>query len=178
MLKPVAQKVSPGRLPGIRPFTTEGQNPKDGYGLAKVPLSLVPSAAKTMIAVGLAVGDIKYGAYNWRKTKVRLRVYIEALMRHCDELLDGEDIDPECGAPHVAMIGANFAILADAMYGGAGCVDDRPLPGLGAELIREMNDFVKELTRLTQEASNADSRTTSVHDLPTIDYAERVKPVA
>lgn len=160
--QPVKQIPSPGRSPGIRDAEAPGENPKDSYGLAKVPLDIIPASSLIMKAVGLAVGDIKYGPLNWRKTKVQLRIYLGAMLRHTYALLDGQDIDPGTGAPHIAMIEACAAIISDAMYGGAGCVDNRPLPGLGGELMDEMNDFIKEMRILSQEKDSARSSTTSV----------------
>lgn len=134
----------------------QSANPKDAYGLSKVPLSAVPRAAKIMMAMGLALGTVKYGAYNWRVSKVRLRVYLEALERHLDALLDGEELDPESeDLPHIAMMLANCAIIADGMYGSKiGLIDDRPLEGNAAQMLRQYAPAMKALQAAYQEDTN------------------------
>lgn len=145
----------PNRIVGLRTTTEQGTNPKDNLGLAKVPLSLIPRSAKVLMAMGLGIGAIKYGEYNWRVSKVRLRVYLEALERHADALLDGEDLDPDTGLPHIAFILATSAIIADATFGTTnGSIDDRPLPGNGGKLIQQYNNWLKNW-QTVQEAAHA-----------------------
>lgn len=135
-------KFGTNRIVGLRPTFELGTNPKDAFGLLKVPLSLIPRTAKILIAMGLAVGAIKYGEYNWRVAKVRIRLYLEAAERHLDALMDGEDLDPETGVPHIAFLMATSAIVADGMYGSTrGMIDDRPLPSNSPALTRKLNKF-------------------------------------
>lgn len=100
-------------------------NPKQRFGDKKIPLQLVPPAATIYSAIGLAEGAAKYGAYNWRDTGVESMTYVGAIMRHCLAYLDGEDIDPEGGKPHLAGLLASAAILADATEAGM-LIDNRP----------------------------------------------------
>ena len=118
-------------------YSGDESNPKQKYGDLKVPLHLVPPALDLSAAKGLGEGAVKYGAYNWRSTKVRMSTYIGALRRHLAALQDGEDVDPESpsGKLHIDGLAANVAILADAWYGGF-LVDDRPPRGPGPELVR------------------------------------------
>ena len=84
-----------------------------------------------------ALGAAKYGAYNWRDTKVVLSVYLDAAMRHMLSKFDGEDLDPESGQPHEAHARACMGIILDAAATG-NLIDDRPKPGAAARLIKEM----------------------------------------
>ncbi len=109
-------------------------NPKDRLGVKKAPLRLVPPALTIVTAPAMAQGAAKYGPYNWREKPVKLTVYLEAMLRHILALLDGEDVDPDSGFLHLSHIGANVAIIADAMFL-AGLIDDRPLKGPAAEML-------------------------------------------
>ena len=103
-------------------------NPKTRYGIKKPPFSAVPGAAIAEEAVVFALGAAKYGPYNWRENSVSARVYIDAGLRHVFSWLDGEDIDPESEASHLAHARACFGIILDAWATG-NLIDDRPLPG-------------------------------------------------
>src|SRR5712664_2550430 len=92
----------------------QGTNPKDLIGKKKPMLWLVPSALLIIVSKVMELGAKKYGPYNWRTQKVQSTVYITAAMRHLLSSLDGEDIDPESGQPHIAHADACCAILLDA----------------------------------------------------------------
>lgn len=109
-------------------------NPKDAIGRAKVPMHLIPPPALVAMAKVMGLGAAKYGPYNWRDASVAATVYIAAAQRHLAALLDGENVDPESGAPHTAHVAANMAILMDAFATG-NVVDDRPKPGVAAKLM-------------------------------------------
>lgn len=113
--------------PGSRHPYQYTANPKDAAGCAKTPFHLVPESATRLEAEVMRLGAIKYGPYNWRKTRVNASVYISALRRHMALWFDGEDYDPESGLSHLAHARANLGILLDAQE----CEtlnDDRPLP--------------------------------------------------
>lgn len=103
-------------------------NPKDLVGVTKSPLRFVPPALTIFVAPAMADGARKYTWFNWRKKKVRYSIYIEAIERHLLALKDGEDYASDSGIHHLAHIGANVGIVADAMAGG-NLIDDRPDPG-------------------------------------------------
>ena len=109
-------------------------NPKDRIGDTKPSLHLIPPAAEIAEAVVMGLGARKYGAYNWRKARVRATVYVSAARRHLAQWLDGQDDDPESGVSHLAHVRACMGILLDAIATGH-CIDDRPEPGAAAELI-------------------------------------------
>ncbi len=109
-------------------------NPKDQIGSRKPPIHLIPPAAEIAESVVMALGAEKYGAANWRSTKVRASVYVAAARRHLLQWFDGEDDDPESGVSHLAHARASLGILLDAIATG-NVIDDRPPPGAAAELI-------------------------------------------
>jgi hypothetical protein len=120
--------------------TPDMANPKDRVGSLKPNLSLVPPVADVFEAMVMETGARKYGAFNWRKDKVKASVYFAAIERHLKAYLDGQDNDPESGLPHLAHIRANTGILLDAGTLGQ-LIDDRPPPGKTAEVLKT---FTKE----------------------------------
>lgn len=119
---------------------TEGNNPKDRYGLAKVPFSLIPPTAQVFMALGLKHGARKYGPFNWRVEPVQGRVYLEAAQRHLLLLLDGEDFDRDTGIHHGAFILSTIAIYLDAMVCNT-LIDNRSLPGRTGDLVAFFNEL-------------------------------------
>lgn len=109
-------------------------NPKQRYGDRKVPLHLVPTSAQVAIAMGLKEGARKYGAFNWRETNVETMTYVGAALRHLTAWVDGEDIDPDSGNPHLFHAMASLAILTDALASDK-AIDNRPPAGPGAEML-------------------------------------------
>lgn len=102
-------------------------NPKQLYGDKKIKLQLVPPSASIAIANGLEEGAEKYGAWNWRDSKVEAMTYYGAVLRHLTAWLEGEDIDPdsEHGKTHLEGAIASLSILIDA----GSCdtlIDNRP----------------------------------------------------
>ena len=118
-------------------------NPKDILGAQKVPLELVPPSSEIYQALAMQNG-LKYGPYNWRTKKVRAMVYVGALRRHMAAWLDGENISPDSGVPHLGHALACLGILVDAIETG-NLIDDRPAAGGAAKLLdRIHNDRKKE----------------------------------
>jgi len=103
-------------------------NPKTRFGIAKVPLHLVPPSAKHYLALALADGARKYGPYNWRDTAISTSVYVAAAQRHIDAFWDGEDNAPDSGVHHIAHAMACMALMLDALTIGK-LNDDRPTMG-------------------------------------------------
>jgi hypothetical protein len=112
-------------------------NPKDAIGRTKPPLELIPGTAMVQEAVVMGLGAEKYGPFNWRDHAVSSRVYVGAALRHLMSWMDGESIDPESGASHLAHARACLGIMLDAEAIGK-LVDDRPTPGNTAEVIKAM----------------------------------------
>lgn len=114
-------------------------NPKTVYGDKKPDVSLVPPVAIIGEAMAFKLGADKYGPYNWRERTVSSRVYVAAILRHLYSWMDGEDLDPESGAHHLAHLRACAAILMDAQSIGK-LNDNRPAKGAAAQTLKE---FVK-----------------------------------
>lgn len=98
-------------------------------------MHLVPQSANVLESMVLKHGAEKHkGAYNWRKSGVKLTTYIDAAMRHLAALNDGEDNDPETGLPHTAHVRACMSIVIDCEY--LGClIDNRESKGSASEVI-------------------------------------------
>jgi len=112
---------------------SDGINPKDALGLAKVSLSKVPVAATIYCALAMMDGAKKYSPFNWRTKKVIASIYVDACKRHLDAWFDGEELASDSGVPHLGHAAACIAILIDAIE--TGCLhDDRPPPGAAAKL--------------------------------------------
>ena len=123
--------------PIIIPFPVDAENPKDRIGLRKPPLHLIPPAAEVLESAVMALGAKKYGAFNWRSANVKASIYVAAARRHLLQWFDGEDDDPESGVSHLAHARACLGILLDAIAT-QHVVDDRPVPGASARLIRDL----------------------------------------
>lgn len=119
-------------------------NPKHAAGRAKPGMECAPSPAAYWWAYAQEDGAHKYGAYNWRDTKVQMSVYIAAAKRHLDLMLEGEwlDIGDEktkgSDGPHAAHVMACMGILIDAYYSET-LIDDSV--GNGQTLRQAMRDI-------------------------------------
>jgi hypothetical protein len=111
-------------------------NPKTAIGAKKVPLHLIPPAAKHHFAMAMENGANKYGPYNWRDKRVSVMTYLAAAMRHMDAYLDGEDKASDSGVHHLAHAMACFGIVLDAQSINM-LIDDRPTKGASARLQEE-----------------------------------------
>lgn len=93
-------------------------NPKDVSGQAKPNLSIVPLRPLYEAALALYEGARKYGPENWRDEKVNETIYVDAAIRHLNQWIAGEDIDPDSGLPHISKAIAGLIILRDAQHHG------------------------------------------------------------
>ncbi len=132
-LKPWVQPLEPVPAASAK----DESNPKDRIGMNKPQLDLVPPALEIWTAKAMENGAAKYGRANWRKTKVRLTVYIAAAKRHLAALLDGEDNASDSNLPHAAHVAACMGIILDAAANDC-LIDDRPAPGAAARLIEQL----------------------------------------
>lgn len=97
------------------------------FNQQKPRMSLVPGSYVTYCAYGLTYGALKYAPDNWRKG-FEWRSILDSFERHLQAFKDGEDIDPESGLPHLALMGCNLAFLIEHYDKGMG-VDDRSKAG-------------------------------------------------
>ena len=100
-------------------------NPKDLLGINKTRVSLLPAEGILQGAKAMQHGAAKYGPYNWRTKNVQAMIYIDAIMRHTLEYLEGSNIDADSGLHPMAHVVANGALLLDALKYGC-IVDNRP----------------------------------------------------
>lgn len=110
-------------------------NPKSVHGEAKPGISSIPPVYIVQLGQAMAEGKRKYGRMNWRDTKVDVLVYYDAAQRHQMAWLDGENLDRATGIPHLAMAGACFAIIQDAIAHNA-AIDNR-VKGAAPDYIAE-----------------------------------------
>ncbi len=112
----------------------ETENPKAGIGADKAPFFGVPSSALVAMGNVMAGGALKYGAFNYRDTRIAVSTYHDAILRHFHLYMDGEDCDPldttppGSGVSHLAHIMACCALMIDAAENGM-LDDDRSKTG-------------------------------------------------
>jgi hypothetical protein len=147
---PQTDRRSKGFINGLRPTTEEGTNPKDQFGVEKVPLALIPGTAQVLQAMCMGDGAEKYGPYNYRVSKVQALIYLEAVLRHVHALIDGEDFDSMTGYPHIGYVMATASIYADAWVNGF-LIDNRPVPGMTPELMALYNHIPGQPRKTAEE---------------------------
>jgi hypothetical protein len=118
----------------VRRAAKDETNPKDRVGIKKPRLSLVSPASIVYEALAMSNGADKYGAYNFRDSKVQAMIYVDACMRHLLSWLDGEELAADSKIPHLAHAKACLGILIDAKENG-NLIDNRPKPGTTTALI-------------------------------------------
>lgn len=85
----------------------QGQRHNEG----KLRWSLVPQSALEPMVRVLEFGAEKYDDHNWKKGLPIVEI-CESLKRHLDAFMEGEDLDPESGLPHIGHIQCNAMFLA------------------------------------------------------------------
>lgn len=126
-------------------------NPKDLIAQGKLDLSLIPETAIIDEALAFYEGAQKYGRFNWRMKRVKMSVYLSALMRHYLKLLGGEKHDRKTMVGHLAYIRCCAGILIDADYYGS-LVDDRPPRGIrNPDISRYLDEGVTEVIANLQQ---------------------------
>lgn len=111
-------------------------NPKTRFGLAKIPLHLVPPSAIHALANAFADGEPKYGPFNWREKQISATVYYAAALRHLMAWYDGEDNARDSGKPHLHHALACIAMIIDGQSIGK-LNDNRPPKGAAAQMQAE-----------------------------------------
>lgn len=131
-------------------------NPKDAIADGRLPLALVPDTVPAYASIAFAEGALKYGAYNWRITGVRMSVYIAAIRRHLARLQNGEWADPKTGVPHLASVIAGAGIILDARACGK-LTDDRPPAAPMGEVFAELEGVFAGLRQMFPDLSSRPS---------------------
>lgn len=123
-----------------------GTNPKKQHGALKAPYGFTPDTALAELEAVMAGGAEKYGAFNFRESKIDGLTYIGAIRRHLALWADGDDRDEESGRSHLAHIMACCALALDAQHTGM-FEDNRSKTGLIAGILKDCadthNSFVK-----------------------------------
>lgn len=101
-------------------------NPKDAIGYRKWRVYwTIPMRVIWELGVALLEGALKYGAFNWRVSGVRVSVYTDAAKGHIDQFIEGENYDPDSGLHHITKAIASLVVLRDGLLEG-NVNDDRP----------------------------------------------------
>lgn len=112
-------------------------NPKDIIGSTKWrQYCVIPVRVMWEVGIAHLVGCLKYGRMNWRAVGVQGSVYRDAALGHIDQWWEGENLDPESHAHHIAHAIAGLNILLDCILR-SDWTDDRPPRTLDLDLIRD-----------------------------------------
>lgn len=84
------------------------------FDVEKPRMDLLDRKALDGLAKVLTFGANKYSANNWRGGFNYSRL-TAAAMRHLLAVMDGEDIDPESGLPHIDHLGCCWMFLSNMM---------------------------------------------------------------
>ena len=123
-------------------------NPKDRVGVTKPNLSIIPLAPLYELIAGFTEGARKYGPWNWRKEKVSETIYVDAAIRHLNQWISGETIDPDSGLSHITKAIAGLIILRDAQIHDCS-IDDR-----GPEQKIDIKGVMEKLAAVAEKYPN------------------------
>lgn len=137
-------------------------NPKDAIATNKLPLHLVSPLVKAYQAIAHYLGNVKYGAWNWRGAGARASIYKAALERHVDAWWEGEEDDPTDGTPHLANALACLNILIEAKHA-RNLTDDRP-PSMHAELAAVRAKFEALMPQIRERYEDKDPKHWTIAD--------------
>jgi len=122
-------------------------NPKDAIAANKLPLHLWPATATAMGCIGMLEGREKYGRSNFRSLGALASVYVDALKRHMDAWMEGEDVAPDSGVPHLANALSCLAIIVDTQAAGV-LTDDRNVEGGYRKLVESLTPHVARIVEM------------------------------
>jgi hypothetical protein len=93
------------------------------FNAGKPDYSLIPPDALRALAWVYTIGALKYDRYDWLKGMPWSEVLASA-DRHLEAIKAGEDVDPDTGLPHAALLAWNGFCLTTYLLRGLG-TDDR-----------------------------------------------------
>ena len=125
-------------------------NPKHAIGSTALPMTMPSALFRAMVALGKANGAGKYGGANYIGTPVVMSTYLNAIQRHFDKILMGEDCDAVDGVPHWGAIGANIDIIVSAAAAGT-LIDDRLRADGQLAAYNGLTPLVKSLSELHKD---------------------------
>jgi len=143
-------------------MTEKASNPKDSIATDKLPLNLVSPIVQMYDAIAQFLGNVKYGAWNWRIAGARASIYYSALQRHMGAWWEGQKYDPADGTPHLANAKACINILIEAEALGK-LADDRP-PSMEPELMALRKEFEGMMIRIREQYKDKDPRHWTIAD--------------
>lgn len=82
------------------------------FNTGKLRMDLIDQLAMEGLAAVLTKGAVKYNAHNWR-AGLPYTETVASMLRHVAKFMQGEDIDPETGLPHVDHIQCNAMFLSN-----------------------------------------------------------------
>jgi hypothetical protein len=138
-------------------------NPKDNIGSRKWrQYFCVPVRVAWEVGIAHLAGLLKYGGINWRGAGVQASVYVDAAKGHIDQFVEGEDLDPESQAHHIAHAIAGLNILLDCILRGEDAwTDDRPPKTPDLDKVRE--ETQRRVDRLFEMFPNPPPRCTELN---------------
>ncbi len=142
MTRPFSKKLGVQLVNDQKP-----SNPKDGIGMKKLDLGIMPDSLIVETSLAFLEGALKYGRFNWSIAGVRASIYMAALQRHIFKWWNGEDRDPVTRVKHLANAAACIGILLDAELCGM-LTDDRPPSAPMAKAIDDAAAVVAHLQEL------------------------------
>lgn len=101
----------------------EAKGARYNEGKTQYTLVMEADAALKGITGVMENGAKKYSRANWKQGLGHVGI-MDSMMRHYIAYLNGEDLDPESGLPHVDHIGCN-ALFLSQMYHTRKDLDDR-----------------------------------------------------
>ena len=113
-------------IPDVTPVNELDGDETVSYGDSKPDPTMVDPQFILELAKVLDMGADKYARDNWRKGTAYQRRMASA-MRHMLAWIEGEDLDPESGLPHLAHAATNCMFLMNWQRRGVG-TDDRFKP--------------------------------------------------
>ena len=131
-------------------LATSNTNPKQALGLSSIPMNLLSPLACAYGSLGKLNGKLKYGGSNFIGTEVIMSIYMDAIRRHLDGIMAGEEFDPADGVPHFGAMLANIDIILCARAGGT-LIDDRPLLKGYREEMSKLKPIVDSLYELHKD---------------------------
>lgn len=94
------------------------------YDDGKPPLANLPTAGLRAVAKVQQYGHKKYGDFNNYRKGMEVSRQVSCILRHLYAYMDGEDLDPESGEPHLGHACCRTMFLLQNLNDGV-AIDDR-----------------------------------------------------